>query len=362
VTLTPATLLDPSAAAVPEPPPLSPLPQADRAVADLRAAQFRRGVSEARGALAADAGHAEGARLEPAWRRDRSTLRSRLLDGASLYQRNRETTSRASSSPQALRQERVTGVGDSTRSRTPRADEPSSTAALPPEDGQVDGQEDRRVEPHDSPQPMVNERSARAGEAGQGAHRGEGPLAAARGQRSFDVETAGPTADNAAVRAASNEARPGLTDYTAVSSPGPEGGLLGRGVGDAPGVVSAPSSGTAPAPSGQLAATAPAEASGAAAAEREYLRVFHEIRRRVERSLRFPKRLALELQQGEAVVQFRVEADGRLGGEVKLLKSAGFEEFDREALDIVRRSAPFPPLRRAVVFRMPVTFENPLIR
>ena len=76
---------------------------------------------------------------------------------------------------------------------------------------------------------------------------------------------------------------------------------------------------------------------------REYL----EIRRRVARVLRFPKRLAMLLEQGEAIVQFMVERDGRVWGDVKLLKSAGFEEFDREALEVVRRAAPFPQLPAA---------------
>ena len=80
------------------------------------------------------------------------------------------------------------------------------------------------------------------------------------------------------------------------------------------------------------------------------------------RVLRFPKRLALLLEQGEAIVQFMVERDGRVWGDVKLLKSAGFEEFDREALEVVRRAAPFPQLPQRLLVRMRVPFENPIIR
>jgi TonB family protein len=68
------------------------------------------------------------------------------------------------------------------------------------------------------------------------------------------------------------------------------------------------------------------------------------------------------LEQGEAIVQFQVERDGRLAGAVKLLKSAGFEEFDQEALAAVQRAAPFPQMARPLLVRMRIGFQNPLVR
>jgi protein TonB len=93
-----------------------------------------------------------------------------------------------------------------------------------------------------------------------------------------------------------------------------------------------------------------------------YAREHLEIRRRVARLQRFPHRLAMLLEQGEAIVQFQVERDGRLAGEVKLLKSAGFEEFDQEAMAAVQRAAPFPQMTRPLLVRMRIGFQNPLVR
>jgi TonB family protein len=351
VALTPANLLDPAVTPPPDPVP-SParLPEADSALADEHAAAFERGLVTAREPAAADSGAGAGRVLVPAWRRDRETLRSRLHDGASAYQPAHEAIAARAASPQEIRQERVTGEGDSSRRRRLR-----QTAPSPLPTSRAESALDE-----DAPTVESAERPMLARTSGTAATRTDGPLDVRQGQRAFDLPKEGPAADNVASRAASNESRPGLIDYTAVASPGP--GASGRGAGKLPGQASTPVDGTAPTPNGHPDPNVAVDLAGAATAEREYARAFQEIRRRVERALRFPKRLALDLQQGEAVIQFRVETDGRLSGEVKLLKSAGFEEFDREAVDIVRRTAPFPPLSKPVVVRMPVTFENPLIR
>jgi protein TonB len=98
------------------------------------------------------------------------------------------------------------------------------------------------------------------------------------------------------------------------------------------------------------------------AAEREYQRSLAEIQRRVHARLRFPRRLALELEQGEAVVRFVVRPDGRIDGAVRIVKSAGFDEFDAEAVSAVTRAAPFPPMSRALSFSMQIGFDNPMVR
>jgi TonB family protein len=96
--------------------------------------------------------------------------------------------------------------------------------------------------------------------------------------------------------------------------------------------------------------------------EREYLRTQGEIRRRVASALRFPKHLALMLEQGETVVHFIVRPDGRLAGAVEIIKSAGFDEFDAAAVSAVNRAAPFPASGRALSVSMPIAFDNPLVR
>ena len=173
----------------------------------------------------------------------------------------------------------------------------------------------------------------------------------------------GPTRDDRSARAASDETQPGLLDYAAASAPGPADGFSGSGPGSIPGPSSHRVTGTAPASDGwPRPRAAPIGDVGEGTSERLFSREYLEIRRRLARVLRFPKRLALLLEQGEAIVQFMVDRDGRVSGDVKLLKSAGFPEFDREALEVVHRAAPFPHLSQRLQVRMRVPFENPIIR
>ena len=51
-----------------------------------------------------------------------------------------------------------------------------------------------------------------------------------------------------------------------------------------------------------------------------------------------------------------------LGGAVRIIKSAGFDEFDAEAVSAVTRAAPFPATGRALSVSMPIAFDNPLVR
>jgi TonB family protein len=53
---------------------------------------------------------------------------------------------------------------------------------------------------------------------------------------------------------------------------------------------------------------------------------------------------------------------GALDGNIRLLKSAGFEEFDAEALAAVTRAAPFSATGRPQSVRVCVPFQNPVLR
>ena len=72
-----------------------------------------------RQAPAPDSGLAGGAPLDRAFRLDRSTLRSRLTDGAAEAQPARLRISRRRASPQAIRREPTVGIGDSARTVVP---------------------------------------------------------------------------------------------------------------------------------------------------------------------------------------------------------------------------------------------------
>jgi len=302
-------------------------------------------------APAPDAGRNTGRSLEPAFRRDRSTLHARLTDGSSRYRPEHERTGRAASSPQASRRERRVGMGDSSRTRRPLVpdDEQASAPSLPA-DGEDEGHA-ASAESAPAPHRMAGSESVR----------GEGPLDARVGERSFDTSERGPARDIRWVRAASDEQHPGLLDLSAVSAPGPRQGEAARGPGQQPGAVDHPSRGTAPAPPGHDAMALGDELSRSAA-EQARTRYELEIRRRVAAVLRFPHRLALLLEQGETIVAFTVEPDGRLNGRIRLVKSAGFAEFDAEALSAVAKAAPFPPSGRSHSVSMRIPFENPVVR
>jgi TonB family protein len=331
------------------------LPEGDYANQDVRPATGPAGILGETRAPAPDSGDGLGRNLPVAFRRDASTLRARNSTGARVYQPSREKTARQASSREALRRERKTGVGDSARTESPRL-----TEVAPPMPEAVEERlsEDELEPPTDSEHrvPLV---------PGTDSARGEGPLDAEQGARSFDEQVEGPVRDRLSARAASNETSPGLIDYAAVSARGPEAPtavLANRGPSVAPGVTTVVSTGTASAAAGWPEPRPIGAIGGEGTGEREYSLEHLEIRRRVQRLQRFPKHLLMALEQGEAIVYFQVARDGRVSGEVKLLKSAGFADFDREALEVVRRAAPYPPMSQPLVVRIRIGFENPLVR
>jgi TonB family protein len=343
-------------------PRLDDAPTGDRDNAVPKTVGPREGDSRARGAPAPDRGD-DGSRLPAlATRRDRSSLQSRVADADSGAQASRLRTSSRSSSPQAVRRERETGVGDSVRtSEATRATSaaapalPSGAPALPDVAGPSAG-----AEPTAREEPALVARAVPRPSAESGA----GQLDADKGARMFDVEARGRVEDDQTRRAVSSEAHPGITDFSHAGVTGPEDSRQGRGPGDAPGAVSRPTNGVAPAVYGARNPKELAAEAAQRARERVYDHYRQEIQRRVQNVLVFPKVLALRLEQGEAVVTFIVRPDGALGEGPRIVKSSGFEEFDAEAVKAVLRAAPFPrrPENTGMSLSMPVTFENPLVR
>jgi len=304
-------------------------------------------------APAPDQGRSGGAPADHAYRRDRTVLRSRLSDGAAEAQPARTRTSGRQASPQAQRREPVVGVGDSVRTAVPK--QPPTTGHTPT--ALALGGTPAGAAPEISP----------ASEAEPTTARTQGPIDADRGARSFDTEQPGKANDNDALRAASNELHPGLTDFSRPAAPAPEPSHEGRGAASQPGAVARPAAGTAAA---QLGAPNPKVVGPDVAErtlERHYQRYKLEIRQRVNGVLEFPKALALRLEQGETIVYFVVGVEGRLSEGPWVVKSSGFQEFDSAAIRAVRRAAPFPPMpdasnARPLPVSMPVTFDNPVVR
>jgi TonB family protein len=301
-------------------------------------------------APATDNGAGPGRPQEVAWRRDASTLHERISDGTKAYRPAREQLSTRAASPEALRKEPIVGTGDSSHTSTARAEAAKELPVdLPVEDDETDRES--------TPTPT----DLAAAVPGTAAAAGDGPLEAEIGRKSFDASRPGKASETESSRAASSEVNPGLLDYSAPSVV-TSASVVGRGSGAAPGVVPDRSTGTAPALNGGQPVRSAIPAVGEGSDERIYAREHQEIRQRVARALRFPRRLAIRLEQGEAIVVFQVERSGEIAGEVKLVKSAGFEEFDQEAVQVVRRAAPFPALRKALLVRIRIPFENPVIQ
>jgi TonB family protein len=193
----------------------------------------------------------------------------------------------------------------------------------------------------------------------------QGPLDGEAGTRSFDVERPAIAAsDDRASRAASTAQHPSITDLTLASVSGNTG--EGHGPSDTPGAVARPSVGPAPALAGTRGTVSGVD-QAAATRERIYDRYYQEITARIGRALIWPRRLALQLEQGETLVRFVVQSDGHLVADAQVVKSSGFVEFDQAALAAVRKASPFPPMPHGgrhdpLGINLWVPFSNPVIR
>jgi len=358
----------PAAETPPPPPPsraaLDADARRDRAVATAE----RVADGRDRAVPAADQGDRAGRTTDGAWRRDRSTMHAELTDGATTSQPARLRTAAApASSPQAVRREPVVGAGDAPRSDTPASPRSAPQRATPDEspvaDSALTAEGDRA-----QPRVVAAVEFPRAADS-PSSDRGVGPLDAEQGARSFDSDTRSAPADDRRQREASNEMHPGIIDLARAGVRAREPSLSGRGPGDAPGAVARPSRGAAPAELGLPHVDVQQVGANVAGPtqDRHYDLYIREITRRVNSLRQFPKRLALRLEQGETIVRFVVDVDGRVRTGVQVMKSSGFDEFDLEAARAVERAAPFPPLppalaAHALPVSMRVAFENPLVR
>jgi len=95
---------------------------------------------------------------------------------------------------------------------------------------------------------------------------------------------------------------------------------------------------------------------------------FYAMYRRIDKQLKFPRKLAIALEQGEVVLRFRLDASGNVHG-LTVDKSSEFRAFDKEAMRAFKAAGPFgaPPKallagRDRVSVIAPYYFRNPLIR
>ncbi len=87
-----------------------------------------------------------------------------------------------------------------------------------------------------------------------------------------------------------------------------------------------------------------------------YLQVVKE---RIERFQYYPPIARRMGWEGEAVLQFRIGSDGRVGA-IRLVRSSSSPYLDRTAREIVKSASPFPPPPPALVRNSPLIIKIPI--
>lgn len=96
-----------------------------------------------------------------------------------------------------------------------------------------------------------------------------------------------------------------------------------------------------------------------------FARYLDRVRRLVQRQMRLDRARAIAGDMGWVIVRYVIERDGTLG-DVRILRSSGIAEFDRDALAAVRRAAPFAPIPEALgiprlVVQGTLKYNNPVV-
>jgi TonB family protein len=300
-------------------------------------------------------------------RRDRDQLRSQIWNGLARYQVPHTRTAERSATPEELSRLPRPGF-DHRQSRPERARDgapaaQSGRAGADGTGGRVD-QADRTwrdADPRLDTGPAAHQLRRRDGSTDPGMAR---PLVD-RGPAAVETERHAAVArDGVSAVAASSERDPMPLELTSASAGGDESGVRGprRASGVAPG---SPVSGSG---------TAATRADLAAGAGRPALRAqrddpyFRRMYQRLDALVVYPRERALALDQGEVVVSFTLFANGSIG-DVRVLKSSGFADFDGELTRALRAAAPFGPVPVSlrghsdrVGVTAPYKFTSPLIR
>jgi TonB family protein len=99
--------------------------------------------------------------------------------------------------------------------------------------------------------------------------------------------------------------------------------------------------------------------------DQRYSTYFRKIYQKVNPLWLFPKRLQIQMEQGDVLVQFTILSNGQVAN-AKIRKSSGFPEFDRNVLVAIRKAAPFGPiptgLGKQLKVLAPFEFSNPMVQ
>lgn len=99
--------------------------------------------------------------------------------------------------------------------------------------------------------------------------------------------------------------------------------------------------------------------------DQRYSNYFRKIYQKVNPLWLFPKRLQIQMEQGDVLVQFTILSDGQVAN-AKIRKSSGYPEFDENVLVAIRKAAPFGPIPTGLGKRLkvlaPFEFSNPMVQ
>lgn len=96
---------------------------------------------------------------------------------------------------------------------------------------------------------------------------------------------------------------------------------------------------------------------------------FRRLHARVLERVRWPRALAVALEQGEVVVTFTLRRDGTVA-QVLVARPSGFHDLDDAVITAIHEAAPFGPVPSSIPggangdvrISAPFTFENPILR
>jgi protein TonB len=107
----------------------------------------------------------------------------------------------------------------------------------------------------------------------------------------------------------------------------------------------------------ELAPAPPRSVEQAIPADEAYRRAnFGSIRDSILANLHYPMLARRKGWSGKVEVAFLIKPDGQVS-ELRIQTSSGYSVLDEQALEAIRRSAPFAPPRIAALLIMPVTFQ-----
>jgi TonB family protein len=293
------------------------------------------------GTTAADrGGGAEGGAATWTGRRDpdQTALRSQLWNGADAYRAPRRDIDRRAATSEAIARAPDKEYGDRQARALARAGDPPAPRG--------DDDEAKPTRADGATQPT-----------------GENAMVD-RGATATDVTRHGKVGDDVSVAAASAETDPDPFDLTPARAGGDDGeGVRGTTTKDGALADGRGTRGTAATRAG--VARGSGGASVFASRTDPYLR---ELLRRLDREIKFPRDLKLDLRSGRVIAVLTLRADGTIT-DVAVATSSGYQGFDDELTRAIKKVGALGEVpsslldgARSLKVMVPYTFRNPMIR